>query len=119
MSDPRIVNMIVRLIEETVTGRVSWKIGDAPRAMTLGTNDIYSLFVETEFRGTRFCMYEVRSKHYRDEDDFYWVDYVNFAVLDDRDRVLWTVKEIPEVYELFADVKRKVAGVDKLLDYFR
>ncbi|MNF54657.1 hypothetical protein D3C76_774770 [compost metagenome] len=119
MSDPRISNMVTRLIEETVRGRVVWRIADVPETITLGTNDIFTLFVETNFRDTRFAMYEVRYKHYTDEYDYYWNEKVILAILDSEDRVLWPISGTPEIYELFADVRQKVAGVDQLLNYFR
>lgn len=117
--DPRIVNMVARLIEETATGGLVWRIGDVPRTMTLGSNNVFTLFVETNFRGTRFAVYEMRSRHFTDVDEYYWVDAVVFAVLDQQDRVLWQMTGTAEVYELFNDVRRRVAGVDKLLNYFR
>ena len=119
MNDPRVSNLVARLIEETVRGRVVWHVNDVPRSITSGSDNIFTLFVETIFRDIRFAMYEMRFRKYTDEDEYYWCETVFLSVLDDDDRVLWPIQESAEINELFADVRRKVAGIDQLLNYFR
>jgi hypothetical protein len=120
MTDQRVQNLLLSLIEETSRGRLSWIPGEAPGALTYATNDVFYFYAEANFRGTRFAIYELRWRHYFDEHEFYWDSSVNLSVLDGLDRVLWQVDGgIPEVTELFDDVRRKLSGIEGLLDQFR
>ena len=120
MTDQRIQNLLLSLIEETSRGRLSWFASEAPATMTFTTDDVFYFYAETSFRGTRFAIYELRYRHYFDETEFYWNSKVHLAVLDNFDRVLWHVgSEISEVVELYDDVRRKLSGIDGLLDQFR
>lgn len=120
MIDRRVQNLLLSLIEETSRGRLSWLPNEAPSAMTLATDDVFYFYADTNFRGTRFAIYEIRYRQYFDESEFYWNSKVNLAVLDVFDRVLWQIDgEISEVIELYDDVRRKLSGIDGLLDQFR
>lgn len=120
MSDPRVKNLLLSLIEETSRGRLSWIAGEAPNTLTFATNDVFYFYAEANFRGTRFSIYELRFRHYYDESEFYWDSLVTLAVLDGFDRVLWQVDQgVSEVSELYNDVRRKLSGIDGLLDQFR
>ena len=120
MRDVKAVNMAVRLMEETSLGRIQWKLGDVPSGLTTGTENVFTLFVETEFKQTRIAMYQVRYKYYHDEDEWSWAEVVVLAILDDYDRVLWeSESDEPEIRELYRIVRRNVSGVNKLLNYFR
>lgn len=119
MNDSRFSNMVARLIEETARGRMAWRLGEPPRSITIGTEDIVGLYFEGVFKGTKFSIYEVRYKHFQDEDIYYWNSTIFLAVVDNDDRVLWTQNNYREINELYDDVRRKASGVDRLLDYFR
>lgn len=118
MNDSRFANMVARLIEETALGRMNWRLRDAPRSIFVGTEDLIGLYFEGTFKGTRFAIYELRFKHFTDEEVFYWNSTVELAIVDD-DKVLWTQNNYREINELYDDVRRKASGVDRLLDYFR
>lgn len=120
MSDPRVVNLLISLIEETTRGRLPWRACEAPSAFTYATNDVFYFYAESNFRGTRFALYELRYRHYYDDQEYYWNSSVQLAVLDDFDRVLWQIDNgVPELTELYNDVRRKISGIDGLLDQFR
>ncbi|MCP1474066.1 hypothetical protein ABIA54_001847 [Pseudomonas sp. EB276 TE3739] len=113
-------NMVVRLIEETSRRSIRWAVSDVPLTIKQGTNNYFPLFVETRFKGKRIALYEVKYRHYTDEEEFYW-SYTNvIAILDENDRVLWEYDGVEkEMRELFADVRRSITDVDTLLNYFR
>jgi len=120
MIDRRVQNLLLSLIEDTSRGRLSWSAGQAPSTLSYSTNDIFYFYAEADFRGTRFAIYELRWRHYYDESEFYWDSSVNLSVLDNFDRVLWQVDGgMSEVTELYDDVRRKLSGIDGLLDQFR
>lgn len=119
MNDTRFANMVARLIEETARGRMSWRLGQAPRSIIDGTEDRIGLYFEGVFKETKFSIYELRFKNFTDEDAFNWSSTVVLAIVDYDDRVLWTQTNYRELYELYDDVRRKASGVDRLLDYFR
>lgn len=120
MIDPRVQKLVLSLIEETSRGRLSWTAGQAPGTLTYATDDVFYFYAEAYFRGTRFAIYELRWRHYYDESEYYWNSSVNLSVLDNFDRVLWQVDGgMPEVTELYNDVRRKLSGIDGLLDQFR
>ncbi|WP_223471985.1 MULTISPECIES: hypothetical protein [unclassified Pseudomonas] len=120
MRDVKAANMAVRLIEETSRNLIQWKIGDVPSTLTTGTGNYFSLFVETFFKDTRIALYEVKYRHFTDEDSFYWCETVVMAILDQFDRVIWeSESDEPEIRELYRLIRRSVGGVDRLLNYFR
>ncbi|NIL19742.1 hypothetical protein [Pseudomonas sp. AN3A02] len=119
MSDARFSNMVTRLIEETARGRMIWQLNEAPVSISDGTEDKVGLYFEGRFKETRFSIYEVRYKHFTDEEAYYWSSTVVLAIVDYDDRVLWTQNNYREINELYDDVRRKASGVDRLLDYFR
>jgi hypothetical protein len=120
MRDVKAINMAVRLMEETSLGRIKWRLGDVPIDLTIGTENKFSLFVETAFKETRIAMYQVKYKYYHDEDQWSWSETIVIAILDDHDRVLWeSESDEAEIRELYRIVRRNVSGVNKLLDYFR
>ncbi|NVZ50240.1 hypothetical protein HX792_07840 [Pseudomonas sp. B6002] len=119
MNDSRFSNMVARLIEETARGRMTWRLCDAPRNIFIGTEDVIGLYFEGVFKGTKFSIYELRYKHFTDEEIYYWSSTNVLAVVDNDDRVLWTQNNYREINELYDDVRRKASGVDRLLDYFR
>lgn len=119
MNDTRFSNMVTRLIEETARGRMKWQLYEAPRSITVGTEDIVGLYFEGRFKDTKFSIYEIRYKHFSDEEVYYWNSTVALSIVDNNDRVLWTQSNYLEINELYEDVRRKASGVDKLLDYFR
>lgn len=120
MTDTRITNMLVGLIEDTVRGRLSWLSQEVPRILSAGSDDIFTFYATAVFRGARFAAFEYRYRYFTDEESFYWTAGCNIAVLDDEDRVLWDVgSDVPEVQELIVQIKRKLSGIDSLLNQFR
>jgi hypothetical protein len=87
--------------------------------MRLGTDDVYSLYMETTFKGKRIALYELKYSDFIDGEQF-WNSTLVIAMLDDSDRILWQYKGYdPEMRELFSDARRSLTDVDKFLDYFR
>lgn len=112
--------MIIRLIEETSTGRISWVVGDAPQSVTQGTDDVFPLYFEVVFKGKNLCIYEAKAKKYIDDRDHYWNESIVLGILDIDGRVVWEYEGNDTVLrELFSDVRRSVADVDQFLSYFR
>ena len=120
MMDSSTKKMVIRLIEETSTRRVTWAVGEPPRSLTQGTDDVFPLYFEGLFKGKMLCIYQSKTKHYIDDRDYYWNESLVIGIVDDQGRVVWEYEgNEPELHELFNDVRRSAADVDQFLNYFR
>lgn len=120
MMDSSTKKMIVRLIEETSTRRISWEIVDAPQSVTRGTDDVFPLFFKGSFKDNVICLYQAKGKRYLDDRDHYWNESLVIGILDREERLVWEYEgNDAELHELFTDVRRSVADVDRFLSYFR
>jgi len=117
-SESKGFQLILRLTRATVDKAIKWKILDAPRTLTAGTDDFISFYIETSFKGQRIALFERRSKDYDGErDSFYWTGYAAIALLDADRRVVWEFGENSSALENLLKVAREsAANVETILD---
>lgn len=119
MMDPTTKKMVARLMEETSTGRLAWRVQDAPNSVTHGNDDVFPLYFESSYKGRNVCIYEARARSYI-EDREYWNEFLVIGIVDNDGRVIWDYEgNDPLLHELFGDVRRSVSDVNEFLDYFR
>lgn len=111
--------MIARLMEETATRKLRWKVGEAPGAIVRGNDNFIPLYFDCEFKGQDICIYEVREKGYIEEQS-YWSEHLVIGILDKDARLIWNYAGNDSIlHELFNDVRSSVSNVRDFLDYFR
>lgn len=114
----RTLAIIIKLNRLTSEDLISWKIEDAPRSITRGTDDIISIYLETEYKQSYFAIYERRVKYYNgDRDEFYWSELIVLAMLDAYERVLWeTFDHNAALKDLFLAARNNAAEIDHIFD---
>ena len=109
--------LMARLTRLTANDEVEWEVRDPPDSIAKGTDDRIARFFEARYKDSYVAVFEKRSRLYDGErDTFFWGEDINFAVLDDKDRVLWeTSRPSPALHDLFRTVTEQASGIDRLL----
>ncbi len=116
-TESKTAQLITKLIRETSKGHVDWHVKDAPRALNYDTEQSVPLYIETEYKGKRLGVYDLRRKSFFDEHDFYWSESIGFCIVDDEGRVVWEANEYsPALLDLFNTAREQASGIDDILD---
>lgn len=122
-----IVDTLTRL---TKAKKLSWRLAQAPSALTDGSETIIPLYFSTDFNGRPFGAFEVRRKDYDGErDQFYWYTSTGVAIYAPRGlfggsspydtKNLMPLVEIyqpqSEILELLETVRAQAADLPNLL----
>jgi len=109
--------LVKKLLNETANGDVKWEVRETPRALNQDTEQSVPLFLQTEYKGKYIGVYDLRTKHFYDEHEFYWSESIGFCIVDERDRVVWEANEyFPALLDLFNIAREKAAGLDDILN---
>lgn len=113
-SESQITRLLSELTKLTTKGELSWRIKDPPEALQLGTDDVYPLYLETDFKDQKMGLAQRRYRAYDGEHDrFYWSEEVVLLFLDWRGRVTWENRSPhAALYTLFESAREQVADVD-------
>lgn len=105
------------LLNETISGSIKWSVSETPRSLNQETEQSVPLFLKTEYKGKYIGVYDLRTKSFYDEHEFYWSESIGLCIIDNNDRVVWVTDEyFPELLDLFNAAREKAAGLDELLD---
>ncbi|MGU1815657.1 hypothetical protein ACSEP3_06775 [Pseudomonas aeruginosa] len=116
MNPDKIEKLMMLVLRGTSEGAVKWVSTKAPDSLTRATEDFISVYLEAEYKGRILAVYEVRSKYYRDEDEWSWTSGVKFAVVREGVVVYETSSYSPALRQLFAAARHNAADVDKMLE---
>ena len=109
--------LVEKLTQETLAGNITWDIVDAPSSMNQETESSVPLFLQTTYKSKIFGIYDIRTKSFYDEHDYYWSEGIGFCVLDDSKRVVWESGEYsPSMLELFNVAREQASGIDDIFD---
>ena len=109
--------LVKKLLIETKNGNVKWDVCEAPRSLNQDTEQSVPLFLKAEYKGKYIGVYDLRTKHFYDEDEFYWSESIGLCIVDDSDRVVWEANEyFPALLDLFNIAREKAAGLDDILN---
>ncbi len=115
--ESKTAQLVTKLMRETAEGSVSWKVEDVPDALWKGTESIIPLYLQTNYKGTRIGIYEVRSKHFYDEPEYYWTEGLGLCVVDPYGKVTWESREYsPALQSLYETAREDASGIDNILD---
>jgi hypothetical protein len=112
------VRLISKLTELTSKGELTWEITDPPHALRSGTNDVFPLFFEVNFKGQHIGLANRRYQDYDGErDKYYWAQELVLMFIDQQGRVVWTTTSpYAAIYNLFETVREQVADVKNIID---
>lgn len=109
--------LITKLIRETAKGNVRWSVEEAPRSLNYETERSVPLYLQTEYKDKILGVYDLRSKHFTDVDEYYWSESIGICIVDDKGRVVWELNEYsPALLDLFNTAREQAAGIDDILD---
>jgi hypothetical protein len=109
--------LVKKLLNETLNGDVKWEVRETPRSLNQDTEQTVPLFLQTEYKGKYIGVYDLRTKHFYEEHEFYWSESIGFCIVDESDRVVWKASEyFPALLDLFNIAREKAAGLDDILN---
>lgn len=109
--------LVKKLLNETKSRDIKWEVCEAPRSLNQDTEQSVPLFLKAEYKGKYIGVYDLRTKHFYDEHEFYWSESIGLCIVDDRDRVVWEANEyFPALLDLFNIAREKAAGLDDILN---
>lgn len=109
--------LITKLIRESAKGNVKWNVEEAPRSLNYETEQSVPLYLQTEYKNKTLGVYDLRSKHFTDVDEYYWSESIGFCIVDDEGRVVWeSYESSPALLDLFNTAREQAAGIDDILD---
>lgn len=117
-TDDKTTALLVKLNRLTSLGKINWTVGPPPRTIVRGTDDHIPIYMAAIYKGREFGLFQQRYQSYDGERDrFYWSERVVLAILDQDENVLWEIaNNSSALHDLFETVRRKVAGVDGIID---
>jgi hypothetical protein len=117
-SESKVARLILQLTKLTVDKGIEWKVCDPPRALIQGTDDVVSLYLETEYKGQFLALYHRRYRAYDGDNDVtYWADEVHVAILDAEERIVWEHTDgSSALTNLFTVARESAANIDGILD---
>lgn len=109
--------LVKKLLVESKNGNIKWDVYETPRSLNQETEQSVPLFLKTEYKGKSIGVYDLRTKHFYDEHEFYWSESIGLCIVDENDRVVWEANEyFPALLDLFNAAREKAAGLDDILD---
>lgn len=109
--------LIILLTRETYSGTVTWLIDQPPKGLASGTEDLYPLFLETQYKGKTIGLYQRRYKYFFDEHEFYWSEEIGMCVVGDFQSIVWEYKERSSaLFNLFEAAREQASGINSILD---
>lgn len=116
-TENKTAQLITKLIRETAKGNVQWEVKDTPRSLKNETEQWVHLYLQAEYKGKLLGVYDLRSKHFTDVDEYYWYESIGFCIVDTRGRVVWESNEhSTALLDLFNTAREQASGIDDILD---
>lgn len=116
-TDSKAVKLITKLIRETASGKVQWEVTEPPSALNEATESVVPIYLQAKYKDVIIGVYEIRTKGFYDEHDFYWSESIGFCIVDPKGRVVWEANEYsPALLDLFNTAREQASGIDDILD---
>jgi hypothetical protein len=105
---------LAKVLSETQTGILTWKIEDHPTSLPVDRSDLVSSVFEARLQPNRYVrIYEYNKRHYTDVDEY---DTERRIAVEIGSETWWQFPPSPITSDLLSAVKKQIAGVDDFLD---
>lgn len=115
----KVNKLIVKLLRDTLTGKVKWTAGAAPRALLEATDDRIPLYLYTELGSRGIAVYQRRWQDVDDERGIpSWHERPGLCIFEgERNKPVWEYDRYsPALRDLIRTARDQAAGADELLD---
>jgi hypothetical protein len=117
ITDEKSLQLIVQLNRLTSIGEIRWSVQEPPYFLRAGTDSVFPLYMEAQYKGTRYALYQCRWRNYDGEHDtMYWTENVWLAVLDPEGRALWETTGDAALWDLMSTARSRLVSIDSLLN---
>ena len=115
-SENEINRLLNEITKSTVSNDLHWDMTPAPNALDSGTNDMFPVYLQTNFRSQTIGLYERRYQEYfPDFDSFIWVSRIGIIFLDSFKRIAWEYEgQNVGLNNLFHVARDSASGVDDI-----
>lgn len=110
MNSKETINLIEKLIELTQKNVIKWDISNYyPLLSDMEKSDtIFS----TEYLGQLIRIYKFFYRHYKDEDEFYWLEEYKLEIFDNQNNTLFNFPSVPNTKDLLNAVMYQKSNVE-------
>ena len=118
LSSNREERFVSKLVQDTKKGELGWE--DQPNSTLIlpSSERVISKVYTTEIEEKNLRIYEIQVKHFRDEDDWDWVERVRLELFDADGATLFEFSYDYALYKLFNAVRKLNSGVNDLMKGF-
>ena len=117
MFSEKTTKLVVALNRETVEKKLKWSALDAPDTLTLGNEDVIHIIYWTDYKASRFIVYNRKYKHYYDEFEWSWSEGPVIAIVTEDFKVLWeSYEQTQALRDLYYNVTKQASGYNDILD---
>lgn len=110
-------SVITKLLRDTSKGLVSWSLRQPPNSLLIGTERVIPLYLEALYKEKILGLYELRTKSFYDEHDYYWSSTIGFCIVDTDDTVIWELPDYtPALNDLFNAARIQASGINDILN---
>jgi hypothetical protein len=115
--DNKAEQLIILLTRETFNGSTRWCATNPPAGLSTATEDVYPLFLQTNYKGIEIGLYQRRYKYFYDEHDFYWLEDIGMCIIEKSNYVVWSYNEKSSALSnLFDAAREQASGIGYILD---
>lgn len=110
MNEKETVNLIEKLIELTQKNIIKWKISD--KYPILSDMEKFDTIFSADYLGQKLRVYKFFYRHYRDEDEFYWLEEYKLEIFDQQNNTLFNFLTLPNIKDLLNAVMYQKSNVE-------
>lgn len=116
--ESKATQLIVSLTKETSKGMIKWDIKPVPNGLDHGTDDLFPLYFQANYKGQRIGIAQRRRRTFNiDYERFFWEEAIVLVLIDASGRILWEFSEgSSALWNLFELVRQKATNIDGILD---
>jgi len=116
-TESKINRLLSNITRATISNAISWEISSPPRGLEAGTDDLFPVYLQTQYKSQTIGLYERRYKNFfPDFDSFLWATRIGLIFIDLAERVTWEHEE-PSValHNLFQVARESASGIDSIV----
>lgn len=110
MNTKETINLIEKLIELTQKNVIKWKISNM--YPMLSDMEKFDTIFSTDYLEQKFRVDKVFYRHYRDEDEFYWLEEYKLEIFDEQNNTLFNFPIVPNTKDLLNAVMYQNSNVE-------